>query len=383
MIIKEVITVKATLPFSIEFSHSLRKRLSITNVFILLKDGNGRILGCGEGAPRSYVTGESPDKMISDIGTLVQDKTFPWEINDIGQLWDYLDLLPKKKDMNASVCALEMALLDAFARDNNRNIIDYFPHEYYASPVNYSVVIPLANEDVIKKCCIAINNIGIKRLKLKLGKDFSHNRSVLKVISENVSGNYDIRVDVNGVWDKDTALKHLPMLSGYGVKVIEQPMEMDSTDIADLYKAARDFDMILMADESACSFEDMEKISCDGNFGMVNVRVSKCGGLRRSAKIVNYLRSTGIRYQIGCQLGESGLLSAAGRILSLLCGDADYYEGSYDDLLLSENITSKNVSFGYGGVAFPLEGTGLGVDIDTEKVVKLSDNSSFRNLKKI
>ena len=382
MLIKEVSTVKVTLPFAREFSHSLRKRLSITNVFILLKDRDGRILGCGEGAPRTYVTGESPDKMISDITELIQDEKFPWELYDTEQLWGFLDSLPLKKEMNASICALEMALLDAFSREQKMKIIDFFSHEYYASPILYSAAIPLGNEDVVKDACKIINRLGINRLKLKVGKDFSQNESLLKIVSENISGKYELKVDVNGVWDKHTAIRHLPLLVKHGVKVVEQPMEPGSGEISDFSKAAGDSDIVLMADESACSFEDIEKISCDGYYGMVNVRVSKCGGLRRSLKIIEYLRTMGTPFQIGCQLGESGLLSAAGRILSLLCRDAVYYEGSYDKLLLAENVTKEDVSFEYGGVGHPLNGIGLGVDIDPSKIQKLSDHESFRNFKR-
>ena len=106
---------------------------------------------------------------------------------------------------------------------------------------------------------------------------------------------------------------------------------------------------------------------------MINVRISKCGGFRRSLRIIDYLRDNNISFQIGCQLGETGLLSAAGRALSLLCGDAIYYDGSYDEFMLKENITSENVSFGAGGKAGPLKGFGLGIEVSRQKLERLSD----------
>jgi L-alanine-DL-glutamate epimerase-like enolase superfamily enzyme len=88
-------------------------------------------------------------------------------------------------------------------------------------------------------------------------------------------------------------------------------------------------------------------------------------------KVIDYLRSHGISFQIGCQLGESGLLSAAGRTLSLLCSDAVYHDGSYDEFLLRENVTLEHVSFGHGGEAGPLAGPGLGVEINRENLERL------------
>ena len=383
MLIKEVSIVKVTLPFAREFSHSMRKRLSVTNVFVLLKNGDGRILGCGEGAPRSYVTGETPDSMISHISNIIKYEKFPWEFQNPQQLYTFLDSLPVKKEMNASICALEMALLDSYARGQKRQVIDFFPREYYSPSIIYGAAIPLGTEDVVKNACQTINALGLTSLKLKIGKDYSQNESLFKIIIENISNEYDLKVDVNGVWDKDTAIRHIPMLSKYGVKVIEQPMAPNSIDIRDFSRMVSDNNMILMADESACSLGDMEKIVSDGYYGMVNVRVSKCGGLRRSLRIIEYLRSMGIPFQIGCQLGESGILSAAGRILSLLCRDAVSYEGSYDKLLLAENVTKIDVSFGYGGIAYPLDGIGLGADIDPVKIDRLSEHSSIRNFQKL
>jgi len=115
---------------------------------------------------------------------------------------------------------------------------------------------------------------------------------------------------------------------------------------------------------------------------MVNVRLSKCGGFRNSLKKINYLRNQGIFFQIGCQLGESGLLSAAGRALSLLCSDAVYHDGSYDEFLLKENVTLENVSFGLEGEAGPLRGPGLGVEINHENLQRLSDPSTMVTISK-
>jgi len=130
-----------------------------------------------------------------------------------------------------------------------------------------------------------------------------------------------------------------------------------------------------MADESACSLSDVENISRNGHYQMINVRLSKNGGFRNSLKIIDHLRRNGTSFQIGCHLGESGILSAAGRILCLLCNDALYYDGSYDEFLLKENITLENVSFGLGGKADPLNGPGLGIEVSSQNLARLSEGS--------
>jgi muconate cycloisomerase len=91
--------------------------------------------------------------------------------------------------------------------------------------------------------------------------------------------------------------------------------------------------------------------------------------------MIDYLRAKGIFFQIGCHLGESGVLSAAGRLLCLLCSDAVFYDGSYDEFLLNENITRENVSFGPGGKAGPLTGPGLGIEVNRQNLARLSEIS--------
>jgi muconate cycloisomerase len=182
---------------------------------------------------------------------------------------------------------------------------------------------------------------------MKLGKDFEQNRETIEIVKDVFENDYDLRIDVNGAWNFETALKHFQLLKDYKIKVIEQPMMPGDSTISNLAKLTEKNGFVLMADESACTLKDAEKIHVEGYL-----------------KIIDYLRSNGMKFQIGCHLGESGILSAAGRALCLLCKDAVYYDGSYDEYLLKENTTQEDVSFGIGGKGSPLEGPGLGVNIN-------------------
>jgi muconate cycloisomerase len=172
-------------------------------------------------------------------------------------------------------------------------------------------------------------------------------------------------------------MAHVPLIKNYRIKVVEQPMVPGDPSVSELAQVMRPLHVRLMADESACALDEIERIVTDGYYDMINVRLSKCGGFRRSLRIIDYLRESNVPFQIGCQLGESGLLSAAGRILSLLCKDAIYHDGSYDAFLLSENITENHVSFGPKGKAGPLGGTGLGVKVNRHNLELLSDRADI------
>jgi len=375
MKIDQINIYKILIPFSVSFSHSLKKGSSATfakNIVTEVIAEQGKIRGYGEGAPRRYVTTESPERGTKHVSNFVQKDTFPWKLNDVSQIWHFVDSLPNGKMHNSAICALEMSLLDALGKSQNRYIIEYFPKGFYTNKVYYGAGIPLDNKQTIMEICRLIKKMKIKRVKLKMGKNFTQNKETIETVSSVLEKDYDIKIDINGVWDRELAFKHIPIIKKYRVKVVEQPMRPEDPAVGEFAEIMQNYDVTLMADESVCSLRDVKRIIKKGFYKMINIRLSKCGGFRNSLGIIDHLRQKGISFQIGCHLGESGILSAAGRVLSLLCRDAIYYDGSYDEFILRENITVENVSFGPGGEAGPLDGPGLGVKISTQSLKRLS-----------
>ena len=365
------------LPFSVDFSHSLRKRSSVKNVVIEVVAEHGMIKGYGEGAPRSYVTGESQKTVPKSIYSLTRTNNFPWEFNDVSSIWNFIDSLSYDNEHNAAVCALETALLDALGKYQNKTIIDFFPKDFLTDTVSYGATIPLDNEQRILQLCQLCQMMEINTLRIKVGKDIEQNRKIIEVVRSVFGDDYNLRVDINGVWDYKIALNHIQLFNKYNVKVVEQPMNPGDAGIVEVAKQMKENGIMLMADESACSLNDVKRITRAGYCNMINVRLSKCGGFRKSLDIIDYLRSNSIQFQIGCHLGESGILSAAGRALCLLCRDAVYFDGSYDEYLLKENTTQQDVSFGLRGNAGPLNGPGLGVDINLHSLKGLCHDAEI------
>jgi muconate cycloisomerase len=262
--------------------------------------------------------------------------------------------------------------LDALGKIQGLSILQFFPKDFFSSRVRYGAMITLEDKEKILNMCKLIKGAGIHHMKMKLGKDFQQNKNSLEVIKRVFGEDYVLRVDANNAWDFDSARKLLPLLKEYHIRFVEQPLKPDEPDLPGFAQLMKKNHVTLVADELACSLGDVETIVKDDIYKMVNVRLSKCGGFRKSLGIIDFLRKNRILFQIGCHLGESGLLSAAGRVLCLICGDALFYDGCYDSFLLKENITSEHVSFGPGGAAGPLNGPGLGVKINREALTRLS-----------
>jgi len=372
MRIEQVNIHRVLLPFALDFSHSLRKRSSVKNIVVEIVSDRGDRVGYGEGAPRVYVTGESQESAAESIRHFAGKPNFPWDLETAAEIWAFIDGLPREKEYNTAVCALEMALLDALGKSQNRYLTDYFPRDFLTGTIHYGAAVPLDSRQTVMELARLIRRLEVRKLKLKLGRYFKQNQDIFEGVHQVFGDDCDLKIDVNCVWDLDLALRHIPLINQYKVGVVEQPMMPGSPEIGALSAHLRPFGVVLMADESACCLGDINKILAEGHYRMVNVRLSKCGGFRRSFEMIACLRDAGLPFQIGCQLGESGLLSSAGRVLCLLNRDARYFDGSYDEYLLKENITVENVSFEPGGKAGPLNGFGLGVMVDRRRLARLA-----------
>ena len=372
MKIEKVLVTPVSLPFAFDFSHAQRRRRSARNVVVEVAAGKEGVSGFGEGAPRSYVTGETPASAAGHIAQAVADPAFPWELSDPEQVRRWAAALDRGRFGNAARCALELALFDALGRRQSRPVIDFFPAGHRTQTLLYGAALPMAAPDVIEKGCHIIRELGIRRIKLKFGPELDRNRETLETVAGVFADDCELKVDVNFAWDLSIALAHIGLLKRHRVGVVEQPLPPQDPDGGALCTAYAAENIVVMADESACTLSDLDAIRRERSFNMINMRLSKCGGLVRSLEMIDALRRRQIPFQIACHLGESGILSAAGLTLGLLCKDAVYWDGAYDAFLLKENLTTEDVTFGPGGRTGPLPGDGLGVQVDRVALKRLS-----------
>ncbi|MBW2003946.1 MAG: hypothetical protein JRI72_04945 [Deltaproteobacteria bacterium] len=371
MRINRVHVYKILLPFQGDFFSARKKSAYAKNIMVEIVGDKRDIRGYGEGAPRQDETGESQASAAKKATELIKRTSFPWELSDVSQIRDFVDSLPNQKRYNSAICAVEMALYDALGKRQDTYITEYFPRDYYADTIHYGFTIPLAQKVSTLEICKWINDMGIKHLRIKMGKDFEQNKRAIETVRSVCGDDSELRIDPNGVWNQHIAFQHIPLIKEYKIKVVEEPMEKDDPGLGEFAEIIRSMDILLMACQSAPTLKDIEKVIKKGYHQMINIKLSRSGGFRRTLRIVDYLRNSGISFQIGCNLGESGILSAAGRGLCLLCKDAMYYDGSYDRFLLKENITADDVSFGLGGEAGPLNGPGLGVKVNSKALEQL------------
>jgi len=180
-----------------------------------------------------------------------------------------------------------------------------------------------------------------------------------------------LRVDANGAWDLDEAICRVETLARYQVLAVEQPLAKgNEAALADLRRRTR---VPIMLDESLLTLEGAERLVAGGQVDLFNIRISKNGGLVRSLRLAELAHRAGLDFQLGCMVGETGILTAAGRVFLELVGRrVRFSEGSYGRFLLRADVTRQRLSFGYGGFVRAMTGPGLGVHVSMRKVRRVA-----------
>jgi muconate cycloisomerase len=207
-------------------------------------------------------------------------------------------------------------------------------------------------------------------VKVKVGVAGIDDTALLRQARGRLGPAVDLRLDANEAWSCGELEAKLAPLREFGVSSVEQPVPHAQID--GLAKLRGRLGVPVMFDESLCSEEDARRAIERGTCDLFNLRLSKCGGFIQTLRLAAMAHRAGLGYQLGCQVGETGILSAAGRHFATSIGGIRYLEGSYDRHLVRERLTVEDLTFGFGGQAPALTGPGLGVSIDPAAVERVT-----------
>lgn len=331
----------------------------------------GGATGFGEGVPRAYVTGETPETCVEfaraeGAKLLGRGATGFAESAEIAaEIGFGPDPL---KPQCAARCALELAFLDAAGRHfavSLSSLVTSIPDlasiARRTEDVRYGVVL---SEGAGAFKGLLYRLYGFRDVKVKLGGDPSLDLARVARLRRALGKRADLRVDVNGAWSPAQAAKILPELAALDVSFVEQPVKRD--DMLDFAASRPKRSPAVMLDESLVDERDAQ-LALSAKLGdAFNLRLSKNGGMIPLLHLARFAIDNRLGIMLGCHPGETGILSAAGRAIACSLRNLLYLEGSYDRHLLARNVIDEDVTFGAGGRARRLSGPGLGVTVRTD-----------------
>ncbi|HEU4342750.1 MAG TPA: enolase C-terminal domain-like protein [Candidatus Binatia bacterium] len=367
--LRQVDVMTVVLPFRITFRHALASRSEGEVIVVRVTDTEGRV-GFGESVPRDYVTGETIATVRETLGQILVPPLLGVSFSSFEEiaatLKHFLDSLPRNH--NAAFCALELSVLDLAGRVFGRSA-GSVAGNVESPEVRYSGVISADGVQEALDLCKKIAALGLRDVKVKVGLSTEADREILKGARRILGEGCSLRVDANCAWRPEEALRYLETYTPIRLDGVEQPIAHD--DVDGLAWLTERSPVPVIVDESLASFDDgrvlIERRACHG----FNIRISKCGGLLGSFRLRDMARQAGLGFMLGAQVGETAILSAAGRQFATRSRDVRFCEGSFGSFLLEHDIGLQDLTFGQGGKAPALDGPGLGVEVDQDQLSRL------------
>ncbi len=369
-------------PLRKAIKHASHARTVSDNLVVRVTLADGTI-GYGEGVPRSYVTGETIDTTFTTLAHLDASRQIgtPGDMEGVVAALANLTVPETNADPrgmagNAARCALELAVLDAYGRHFGRSFGEALPLAFdllstgphwslnWPRRVRYSGAITADSTRKELVAALKMRGYGFKQVKVKVGVEGQDDPKRLKRLRFLMGRRMDIRIDANEAWSANELVERVAPLRPFRPSALEQPVP--HSNVGALAALREELAVPIMLDESLCGLPDAHDAIERQTADIFNVRLSKCGGLLASLRIMDLAFRHGLGVQLGCHPGETGLLSAAGRHVASRVAGLRYVEGSYDRHVLERNLVLEDVTFGYGGRAQPLEGPGLGVTVSFE-----------------
>ncbi|MBI4430473.1 MAG: enolase [Candidatus Omnitrophica bacterium] len=358
------------IPFVESFSHSIKTRKFSDSIIAGLTSEDGAV-GYGEGVPRSYVTGETVETCLDTMKNRLWPAVAQIDYSTIASANDLPKIPEIKKDgviaWNAAQTAFELALIDCLLKREKRPLSTILPPK--RQTVIYSGVITSSSKEKAVQLAKYLKLFAVKQIKVKI--DGQNDKERLAAIRDTVGPDISLRVDANGAFDVKQAIGVLKDIVGIKIDCIEQPIPRGN--VSDLAKVKAESPIPVMVDESLVTLEDAENLISAKACDFFNLRISKCGGVSQTLQIAKKAEEAGMRLQLGAQVGETAVLSAAGRHVAAYLDSLEFVEGSYGTMLLTEDISDEKVDFGHGGKAPLLRGEGLGVHVREEILKKYAD----------
>jgi O-succinylbenzoate synthase len=275
----------------------------------------------------------------------------------LGRDWSTIDELVgfyrQVRGNNFAKAGLEMACWDALARQRQVPLHRMLGGTRREIPSGVSLGIEGRIEDLFGELDRYLGE-GYRRIKLKIGPGWD-----LEVVKR-VRMRYPaiaLQVDANSAYTLDDVAT-LQGLDAFGLVLIEQPLAAD--DIIDHARLQAALKTPICLDESIHSADDARKALDLGACRVINIKVSRLGGLREAVRVHDLCLARGVPVWCG-GMHEFGIGRAANLAIAALPGFTLPGDVSGSDKYYAEDIVEPPILACRGAIRM-FDGPGLGVE---------------------
>jgi o-succinylbenzoate synthase len=195
-------------------------------------------------------------------------------------------------------------------------------------PVN--ALVPAADPATAASVAAAAVEAGAGCVKVKVGEGDDADR--VAAVRDAVGPSVALRLDANGAWDVETAVRKLARLAPYGLELVEQPV----ASLDDLAQVRRRVAVPVAADESVRSLDDARRVRALDAADAVVLKVQPLGGVAAAMEVAD---AAGVPAIVSA-LYETSVGLAAGLALAAALPELPYACGLGGAALLAGDVVT-------------------------------------------
>lgn len=201
---------------------------------------------------------------------------------------------------------------------------------------------------------------GYKVLKIKIGHNDREDSEKVRLLREELGPEAVIRIDANTAYTAERAIRVLDPLQQYNLEMIEQPCRKE--DLAGMARVRHALKTPILADESAMGLAETYEVISRGAADIINIKLSKAGGIHKARKIAAVAEAANIPILIGSNL-ELGPGVAAGVHFGAATSGISYATDVFTGVQLHTRDIVENIWNREGMTIAVPQSPGLGVEI--------------------
>lgn len=337
------------IPLNMAFTISLGSTDFYDAVVVELRFSD--IIGYGEAETVQQITGETPEVLFDVSAGILASM----EGQSFGSVEDVsLFITSFCHGNNAAKSAVDMAFHDALGKMHGISVADLLGGSMRPRITSFTIPIGDVNENL--KLLDRYQKAGARIIKVKVGKSATKDAERLTVIAGKLDDGVTFFADANQGYRLTDAVKISEILYRNEALFFEQPMIRN--DLVAFRNLRRKAGIPIMLDESISSPKDVLDAVCADAADMVNVKLSKSGGIRNAVKTLVAAQAAGLDAMVGCmlesKLGIAASLAVANAVNNVKYTDLDGFT------YLTEQPFDGGVEL-RSGTDYPVDGAGLAV----------------------
>jgi o-succinylbenzoate synthase len=350
------------LPLVRPFTTSSHTKDHLDHILIRVRDEDGRE-GWGECASASdpYYCSETSETSWH----MLRDFLVP---GLLGVSWEHPDeaarTWEKVRGNNFAKAGLEMACWDLWCRARKTPLAQALGGTRREILSGVSLGIEPTVEGILEQVERYLDNQGYRRIKMKIGpgRDLAYLRAVRERWPD-----VPLMADANSAYSLDNPehVAALRALDDLKLMMIEQPLADD--DIVDHARLQAQLRTPICLDESIHSVHDARKALDLGSCRVINVKVSRLGGLSEARRVHDLCASRGIPVWCG-GMHEFGIGRAANVAICSLPGFTLPGDVSGSDKYYREDVVDPPIHAHAGAIDVPWDRPGLGFDASPSRI---------------